>query len=128
MVSDAFKWAVQALAIPAEQQIALFPAFVCKGDDMVIEWDLRLSQLDLDQLSSLQQDAIAQLDEYLVRISRGGPEFSEELWFEDSALRACPQWVEVRRLAQEILKAFGWPVESPPEDPGDRGSFYASES
>jgi hypothetical protein len=33
------KWAIQALASTAKEQVLLFPDFVCAGDELVLEFD-----------------------------------------------------------------------------------------
>ena len=36
---EQLKWAVQALAAEPESQLRLFPDFVCKPDELVLEFD-----------------------------------------------------------------------------------------
>lgn len=122
-VRDPLRWSLQALACEADVQLSLFPDFVCKVDELALDFDhwyqtareLLGDEITGDRLATLQA-----MDDRLDVMSGEGSEFVENLWFED-ALSHRPQWTEVRALASTALACFGWPAEPPP-----RGrSFYA---
>jgi hypothetical protein len=104
--------AVQALAQPAKIQLELFPDFVCKVDELSLDFDnwwLCIRSRE-GLVTSQQRSLLAEIDEQLDRMS--GKENSE-LWTED-ALRENPWWEHIRDLARKTLSAFGWANEVPP--------------
>ena len=117
--------AVQALACPAETQVTLYPSFVCKCDELALDFDASLRSAPLNTLTNEQQHSLRALDHKLKAMSRGGRNYRDELWFDESSLCSSPHWEDVRALALVVLDAFGWPKEPPPIDPNDRGTFYA---
>ena len=121
---ERFKWSVQALAVAPEIQLCLFPDFVCKGDELALEWEQHYRALATSSCTPEQLSAASLLDAKLESMSRGGPDYDEALWVDDSMLHSSPHWARVRVLAAEVLQAFGWPSDPPPEDPSDRGSTY----
>jgi hypothetical protein len=66
---------------------------------------------------------LADVDAKLSRMSSGGSEFSKDLWLE-LALHTDNRWEDVRGIARAALLSFGWALESPPQDPGSRGTTY----
>ncbi|TLN01262.1 hypothetical protein FDZ73_16585 [bacterium] len=119
------KWTIQALALPPEEQLRLFPDFVCKADELALEYHEALAVIKgkfWDQCSPEQKQSLIELDKFLDQMSG---EVNALSWT-DEALRSSPIWVEVRRLALEALSAFGWPVETPPLEPAERGTIYVS--
>jgi hypothetical protein len=125
---DRLKWSLQALALPARDQIALFPDFVCRTDELALDFDdarvLVLGGLP-GSLTSQERDALNSVDTKLATMSKGGAEFTEAVW-SDQALFDDPCWAEVRALASAALRAFGWAHESPPLDPSTRGVIYVT--
>ena len=117
------KWALQSLAIPAADQRRLFPDWVLKADELALDFNHWASVVEGnydDALSKEQANALAEVDRKLSAMSRAGADFEPELWTEP-ALTSSLHWADVRRLATITLEAFGWPVESPPPDHGERG-------
>src|SRR5688572_32607527 len=112
------KWALQALAIPASDQMRLFPDFVVVADELALDFDqwqtVVLGNYD-GELSTEQTSSLSEIDRTLDRMSRSGADFTPELWTE-VALSSNRHWADLRRLAGAALEAFGWPVESPPCD------------
>lgn len=110
---DRLKYAVQALALPSETQLHLFPDFVCKADELALDfcngYETILNQLT-PGLTTRQIQVLNALDKLLNSISG---ENNSPLWTDD-ALRTDPSWAKVRDLAQEVLAAFGWPLDVPP--------------
>jgi hypothetical protein len=117
------KWALQALAIPAPDQRRLFPDFVVVADELALDFDhWQLVVLDNydGELSTEQTSSLAEIDRTLGQMSGSG---ADELWTE-LALSSSQHWADLRRLAGAALKVFGWPVESPPRDPHERGVTF----
>jgi len=112
-IEQQFQWAVQALAQPAVVQPTLFPSFVMVADELALEFDncWKAFESNYFQLCSQQQrQAVAALDHLLTEMS--GPD-KPELWLDEGCLNH-PKWSEVRRLAADVLSAFGWSLEPPP--------------
>lgn len=108
---------LRALAAPAEEQLARFPDFVVKADELALDFDdaLRLV-MDCPQirLEPEQEHALERLDDTLERMSG---EANAPLWTE-GALRERDEWARVRRLARAALAALGHPADlPPPHDP-----------
>ena len=111
-IFERLKHALQLLACPSEIQLRLLPDFVCKGDELALDFDnwrgaavgnFR-SEMTPEQLSSL--DA---LDVSFVELTKAGPED----WTDDS-MRMSDKWSKIRHLAQMALRSFGWPEEMLP--------------
>ena len=110
---DFLKATLQALAAPADVQLARFPDFVEKADELVLDFDHSLMLVRLDDAEGLtaeQQTALAALDDLLAAMSG---EVNARLWTEQS-LRDGAEWGRVRAGAAAALRAFGWLVEPPP--------------
>ena len=107
-----FEWAVQALAQPAEIQRTLFPSWVVVADELALDFDHWQRTFNAHYghlLSEEQRRAIKALDDLLDEMSGNKP----ELWTDEGCLNH-PKWSEVRRLAADVLRVFGWPLEVPP--------------
>lgn len=119
-------WSVQALAAPADVQITLYPDFVVKADELALDfenWYECARSILASGWSESQRAALAALDAKLGEMSRGGAEFTADLWLE-SGLASDPNWQQVRELARAALRLFSWPVERPPGAPESRGAWY----
>jgi len=108
--------ALRALAGPVDEQLARFPDFVVKADELALDFadaHLLLAQCQQLELTAAQRDAVAAVDRLLEQMS--GREHAA-LWSEQ-ALREAPEWDEVRYAAKAALAALGYaegPV--PPSD------------
>lgn len=101
---------VQALALPAIQQVTLYPDFVCVADELALAFEEAVRRLGgLERLSFVGSEAVRAVDEQLERMS--GQEHAE-LWT-DEALERSPEWETLRGIAQAALTALGWPLEIP---------------
>jgi len=82
-ILDQFKWSLQALAVPASDQLSLFPDFVCKADELTLDFDhwYKVAESHI-KFTPEQTQVLAELDERLSEMSRNGSLFSEELWTE----------------------------------------------
>lgn len=121
-VGEKYKWAVQALALGASVQRTLFPELASVLDEL--EMDQQDAQVQFmkawdESLLQSQREAVLALDGQLDAMAG---EHNAELW-EVDALANAPQWQEVRVLAREVLKRFGWALEKPPEE---RGAIYVT--
>ncbi len=113
-VRDQFRWSLQALACDAEAQRSLFPDFVCKADELALDydhWSEVARSFFAGEFSGVQLAALAKIDSRLDAMGRGGAEFEEVLWSED-ALGTRPQWEELRSLAKLALACFARPPGS----------------
>jgi hypothetical protein len=121
-----FMWSIQALACSPDDQRSLFPDFVCKADELALDYDQSFglarswfgAEFTSEQLAALQA-----IDSRLDAMSRGGTEFDDTLWHED-ALSCRSEWEDVRSLAKAALACFRWQQQKPP--PGR--SLYANGS
>jgi hypothetical protein len=106
------KHALQALAAPAEVQLGLFPDFVCKADELALDfghWHECVVGNGADSLTQQQLSWLNALDERLGAMS--GMHHSAS--WTDEALRTGPEWVEIRALAAESLLSLGWDLVAP---------------
>lgn len=117
-----FMWAVQALALPADQQVLLYPDFADVTDELALEHEetqadfLRLpssSVLTMQQLS-----AIRALDAQMEQMSHS--EDRANLWTLNALMNRA-EWEDVRLCARAVLDALGWAATIPPMY---RGSEY----
>jgi hypothetical protein len=105
------QWATQALAADPEAQLGLFPAFVDKPFELVDEFDnwfratVWRSSLGI---SPVQEATLRKLSNALSALPES--ELSE------SAVRASAAWEQLRSLARDALKCFGWSSELPPHN------------
>jgi len=124
------KWSLQALAIPASDQLSLFPQFAAKPDELARDFDHWASVVNEnyeEELSSAQIDALAAISQTFQTISGHAAEFEAELWTEE-AVRSSSHWDDIRRVAAVALEVFGWPVESPSRNPDDRERHSSDEA
>jgi hypothetical protein len=104
---------VRALAQPATGQRQLYPPFAFPADEMILEFEQCFelaSPHHADVWSGAQYSSLRALDERF-RVLHG-PGY-EELWLAEDSLDH-PAWSEIRRLARDVIRAFGWPEDEPP--------------
>lgn len=119
---------LQLLASPAPTQLNHFPAdWVVLTDEMALDFDHWARCLSTYwKPSPMQMVQLRKLDYFLSEMSGS----LHSAFWTDEALTSDPRWETVRRLAQAVLAAFGWPVELPPparEEQGilsDKGSHF----
>lgn len=102
------QWAVQALALGAEEQLKLFPDFVEIADELAMDYEEAQAGFQPEQASPELIEAMQALDDKLGQMSE-----RRKLWKRKS-LKQSEEWAQVRRLAAELLQAAGWPAEPPP--------------
>ncbi len=103
---------LQALAAPAEIQLARFPDFVVKADELALDFDDALMLMrDCPQieLTPEQVDALDAVESALDAMA--GPR-CRQLWT-DAALSDAAEWARVRHLATAALGVLGAPVTTP---------------
>ena len=101
--------ALRTLGGSADEQLARFPDFVAKPDELALDFDdayLLLRQCQQLELSAAERDAVAAVDRLLERMT--GPEH-RILWTE-AALRHAPEWERVRDAARAALRVLGYAV------------------
>ena len=102
------KRSLRALASAGLNQPALFPDVAPSASHLVSDFDNRVSVVRqaLDgQLSPLQEESVAALEDKLATMSRDGAEFDADVWTE-TAVRTSEHWSDVRRLAEAALDVF----------------------
>ena len=111
-IFERLKHSIQLLALPPEVQPALLPDFVCKADELALDFDhwhdvaisnFR-SEMTSGQLSSLQA-----LDQSLSALTGLGSQY-----WTDEQVRTSEKWRSIRGLAAAALCSFDWPRETPP--------------
>lgn len=104
------KWIIQALAIPASEQVRLFPSFVNVADELALIWEDVLEGLEIfrELVSSGALLAIQNLDEKILSISG---ESNSQIWTKNS-LYDSVHWEEIRGLAAVVAKKMNWPISS----------------
>ena len=109
---DQLQRAVLALAQPADVQLSLFPDFVCKADELALDFEDGLYELvgHENEITAEQKAAVEPLDQIVTRMS-GKQKAS--FWTEE-ALRTHPTWEEIRSAAKATAAAFGWELRRPP--------------
>jgi hypothetical protein len=113
---DKLERAVLALAQPADVQLSLYPDFVCKADELALDFEDGLCEMvgHEEAFSPEQHRAIDALNDLL---SSMGGELNAAFWTED-AVRTHPTWDEIRRLARDAVIVCGWELRRPPPPDG----------
>ena len=110
-VIEQLKWSLQALALPAPTQHALFPSFVCVADELALDFDDSLkATAPHTSFTPEQRASLKALDDLIAQMS--GQQHAE--FWTDSALASHPTWQQIRDLAQRTLDTFQWDLQPPP--------------
>lgn len=108
------KHQLQALAVPAKVQLGLLPDFVCKADELALDfghWCLCLLSNDNGRLTASQRAALVEIDNLFDKMTAKN---EPALWTDD-ALGSRPEWEIIRQKAKRALALFAWPVDKPAE-------------
>lgn len=110
--------AVLALAQPAHVQLSLFPDFVCKADELALDFEEALDgffgyEAEIEEHERVELTALDRLI-----LSKSG-KANEGFWTDD-ALQKHPTWDTIRAAAKATAAAFGWELRRPPES----GAIY----
>ncbi|MDB6136050.1 MAG: uncharacterized protein JWM59_4293 [Verrucomicrobiales bacterium] len=103
------QWALQALAIPADQQLRLFPDFTWKSDELVddfAQWHRKVIESGNHGFTPDALSALAKIDALFERMP---PER-----FTGEAVLEGGDWEELRVLAGAALYLLEWAIEPPP--------------
>ena len=113
-VRNRLQQAVVALAQPAEVQLALFPDFVWKAQELALSFEDGLYEMvgHKDEFTAPQMAAIHAIEARLMR-----RDHDDEFWT-DEGVRSNPVWEEVRALAKAAASTFGWVLDPPLPVPG----------
>lgn len=107
---------LRALAIPAEAQLRLLPPFVCRADELALNFaDAALFLPELmegGQVSSPQAAPVERVSRALQGMS--GARLAH-LW-SDGALIESPEWATIRDVACQALTSLGASVRVPSLD------------
>src|SRR5262245_54969399 len=119
---DSLRRSIQALCATGQEQLLLFPEFVCCADELALDFEsahLGLSESTKAQFTAEQTHALLTFDRRLEE--KSGPA-NAEFWTTEALLRD-PDWQGIRQLAARVRDAFGWPAEMPERN----GATYVSE-
>jgi hypothetical protein len=112
-ILERLKHSLQALGLPARAQVAYFPDFVVKTDELVLDFghwrDCAVANYRVD-MTPAQLDSLAAIEAHIAAPNSTG---DRTVW-DEGALYSHPFWEELRNLAIQSLNAFGRPQESPP--------------
>ncbi|MBY8825051.1 hypothetical protein [Sphingomonas colocasiae] len=108
---DPLQRAVLALAQPADVQLSLFPDFVCKGDELALDFEDALLASPDAARTDAQRAALGALDGLITSMSG---ERNSDFWLDEGMLRSHPIWEEIRASARACAAAFGWEMRIPP--------------
>jgi hypothetical protein len=111
-IFERLKHSIQLLASPPGIQLQLLPPYVCKADELALEFD-HWREIALHnygkEFGADQITAMTALDEKLEWLSVA----VKDCWT-DEAVSTSAEWQNVRHLAAAALRAFSWPLEIPP--------------
>jgi hypothetical protein len=104
--------AVLALAQPAHVQLSLFPDFVCKADELALDFEEALDgYLGFEaEIAEHERAELGALDRLV--LSKSGN--ANEAFWTDDALLNHPAWDTIRAAAKATAAAFGWELRRPP--------------
>jgi len=110
---DKLQRAVIAMAQPAAIQLSLFPDFVCKANELALDFEEGLYEMvgHEAEFSDHQRATIDTLDKLL---SSMGGEHHASFWTE-AALHEHPIWDAIRDAAKAVAGTFGWNLQSVPQ-------------
>lgn len=109
------KFSLQALAMPGDIQVQLFPEFTCKTDELVLDFGHWADCVNRNPLIELTSEQVSSLGEISIRITTMSEKKGDSVWMEES-LSYHPDWSELRHLACRALAAFEWKEDPPPTD------------
>jgi hypothetical protein len=111
---DQLKYAVQALSLDAEDQLASFPEFVLVTDELLLEFDNWKNVAVANYSSSFSQEQLEILNDIEALASNYDSHHSYLSIAEE--LKTSAFWKQLRVLAKDALARFSWSSEIPPDD------------
>ena len=103
------RWAIQALAADADEQLGLFPSFVDKPHELVDDFDNWWRATRWRESLGLSPAQVGALDAVQRLVDALPPVVYTEL-----AVRTDQRWSELRIAARSVARLFGWPPDLPP--------------
>ncbi len=114
VIMNQLKYSIQVLSLEADDQIAYFPDFVVVTDELLLEFDnwrdIAITNFP-EYFSKNQISILHKIDKFIDDI----PAENQMITIEEE-LRKDDFWKELRILAKEALRIFGWKSEIPPND------------
>jgi hypothetical protein len=111
-IFERLKHSIQLLASPPETQLTMLPNFVCKADELALDFghwsEVALANFRCE-LTPAQLSSVGAIARSISDMTRTGP----TMWTEN-AVRDSSEWKALRTLAVAALESFGWPLETPP--------------
>ena len=103
--------AVLALAQPADVQLALFPDFVCKADELALDFEDGRYEIvgHESEISGDQRAALNALDDLITSMSGQ----QNAAFWTDEAVRSDAKWEDIRTAAKATAATFGWELRPP---------------
>lgn len=106
------KYAIQALALEASDQLTLFPDFAVVTDELLMDFDnwknAAIGNYP-DYFSSEQLKILDDIDAFIAKFELEDPEMPVI-----DELKISSFWRELRVIARNALVQFNWPNELPP--------------
>ena len=106
---ERLKYSLQLLACPPEIQLEKFPAFVHGPDELALDFDNFRMACAGNFRAELTGEQLSCLDS----VDRSFSQMPADC-FSPNAVTNSREWQQIRQLAAEALKAFGWPLDEPP--------------
>ncbi len=107
------KESTQALALPYEEQVQVFPSFVLITDELVLEYDEAFRFIDEMVLKNLitKKDKVffEKIDQYSQYLSDN----FTDLFLNEDSLKTDLKWEKMRELAKQALKNMNWEICRP---------------
>jgi hypothetical protein len=107
---ERLKHSLQLLACPPEIQVRKFPDFVSAPDELVLDF----ANFQMAVVGNFRAELTGEQLSCLNSIDQGFSQMAKDC-LSANAVANSPEWRQIRRLAPEALKAFGWPVDDPPK-------------
>ena len=94
-------------------QLALFPSFVCFGDELVLDWTSAREVFEAasEQTFSPEQSVILRELDHLIESNSGKKD--EDLFVTAEALHVDPRWAQIRMSAKSFIASMNWPLLKP---------------
>lgn len=105
------KRVIYALASSPEVQVDLYPDFVCKGDELILDFDEAYARGEsISSLSNSQRIEFEKLDKFIE--SHSGEQF-QKLYTDQNQLFSNQFWKQVREMAIKCIEVMGWEYRVP---------------
>jgi hypothetical protein len=108
-----FRRATLGLAADAKAQIALFPPFVCFGDELVLDWGEALRMIRETRVARFPAEAESAISKLDQTIDAHSGKQNERMFSDPAALSDDPRWDDIRSQAAIVCSACGWKIEPP---------------